>query len=102
MDTNQQIAEKIALIKASMPKVYEGIQARARVQVGVFDVVRKGLAGQANFFFAIEGRHVVGTPFVDHPIQSDVAAIMAAHPTSMVFMIRDLPAVQTPAHTEAQ
>ena len=101
MDTNQQIAEKIALIKTNMPKVYEGIQAQAKVQVGVFDAVRKALAGQANFFFAIEGRHVVGTPFVDHPIQSDVAALMAAHPASMVFMIRDLPAVQTPAPSGA-
>lgn len=97
MDTNQQIA----LIKFSMPKVYEGIQARAKVQVGVFDAVRKGLGGQANFFFAIEGRHVVGTPFVNHPIQSEVAALMAAHPTSMVFMIRDLPAVQAPARLGA-
>ena len=50
-----------------MPKTYAAIQAQATGALGreAFALVRRALKGQPNCFYAIEGGHVVGTPFVD-------------------------------------
>lgn len=90
------LAARRAAIRNKMPKVYEAIQLRAKEQgKGVFAQVTKGLRGEPNCFFAIEGVHVAGTPFVNHPIAEDVGALLASCPTVMVFMLRDV-------HTSAQ
>ncbi len=61
------VAAGLATIKASMPKTYADIQAQAAGALGreAFALVRRGLAGKANCFYAIENGHVVGTPFMD-------------------------------------
>jgi hypothetical protein len=69
--------EGIALIKAQMPKTYESIQARA-AQAGnvAYTLVRRGLRGEANCFWACERGCVVGTPFFDNEISRDIAQLM--------------------------
>lgn len=85
------LAAKRAAIRNKMPKVYEAIQRKAAEQgEAVFGLVTRALRGEPNCFFAIEGAHVAGTPFVDHPICKDVGAIMATCPTVMLCMFRDL------------
>lgn len=89
------LAAKRAAIRNKMPKVYEAIQRKAAEQgKGVFGLVTRALQGEPDYFFAIEGTHVAGTPFVDHPIRKDVGDIMASCPTVMVCMFG---AVHTPA-----
>lgn len=68
--TGQQpdpVAAGLALIKARMPKTYADIQAQAAGPLGreAFALVRRALGGKPNCFYAIEGGHVVGTPFMD-------------------------------------
>ena len=48
-----------------MPKVWEEI-GRLKVQFGsahVAECIRRGTAGEPDWFYAFEGGHVVGTPF---------------------------------------
>jgi hypothetical protein len=78
MDTQQndqsQTAGKIEEIKTLMPQVYKGIQQKA-VQIGrnAYALVRRGLAGEPNCFYAFEGGRVVGTPFNDRMTNIDIA-----------------------------
>lgn len=51
-------------IKTCMPNVYALIQAKAADMGDVaYNLVRRGLAGEAGCFYAIEGGYVVGTPY---------------------------------------
>jgi hypothetical protein len=52
------------VIKTQMPMVYGAIQDKAQ-QIGkdAFALVRKGLRGEPNTFYAFERGYVVGTPF---------------------------------------
>lgn len=79
MQTSAQLVEqRIGEIKAHMPATYLSIQERAKV-IGnqAFSLVRRGLAGQPNCFWAMEHGRVMGTPFaVGHPINADVALAM--------------------------
>ena len=94
------LAAKRAAIRNKMPKVYDAIQRKVAEQgEAVFGMVTRGLRGEPNCFFAIEGTHVAGTPFVDHAICKDVGSIMATCPTVMVCLFRE---VQTLAQTEVQ
>lgn len=73
----RQVAAKIALIKASMPKTYQAIQDRAQdLGNAAFALVRRGLKGEACCFYAMERGHVVGTPFTGHAIEPVLAAQM--------------------------
>lgn len=72
----QQVAEGLALIKGHMPQTYAAIQDRAQaVGKRVFADVRAGLRGEPGRFYAIEGGHVVGTPFGIH-VTPEIAALM--------------------------
>lgn len=66
-------------IKTSMPNVYQSIQARAESMGNdVFQLVRRGLAGQPGCFYAFEAGHVVGTPFGrEHPAMLELAQFTA-------------------------
>jgi len=77
--------EGIARIKASMPETYKSIQAKAQ-QVGkvAFALVRAGLRGKENAFWACERGHVVGTPFADHEIERDIAQLMVQFGSTFV------------------
>lgn len=69
----QDVSEKLALIRHQMPMLYEAIQAKAEV-VGnkAFELVRRGLRGEAYCFWGMEAGHVVGTPFHGHPVMDQV------------------------------
>ena len=61
---NAAVEQQIANIKANMPEVYASIQEKAKaIGKGAFAIVRRGLRGEANCFYANERGHVVGTPF---------------------------------------
>ncbi len=84
----------IELIKTRMPETYKSIQAREKgvvEEVGgkpvvmvqaygkaVYNLVRRGLRGEPNMFYAFERGHVVGTPFSLPEIARDVAQAMVS------------------------
>lgn len=80
MDTraaNQNVEHQVALIKERMPETYKAIQASAKEVGGVaYSMVRRGLRGEPDCFWAMEGGLVMGTPFRQSGIQSDAAASM--------------------------
>ncbi len=67
------VSNQVEDIKANMPAVYAAIKAKA-AQVGnvAYELVRRGLRGEAGCFWALEGGWVVGTPFCDHPVMRHV------------------------------
>lgn len=78
MDTKAPHVEAvIAQIKADMPETYKTIQDKAS-EIGriAFELVRRGLRGEPNCFYAFEAGRVVGTPFVWPQVQADVAKLM--------------------------
>lgn len=72
-----EVQQHIAEIKAHMPETYKTIQAKA-VEIGTqaFGLVRAGLRGEPNRFWAMERGWVKGTPFNALGIQDEVAAQM--------------------------
>lgn len=92
MEMNQQTAERVAQliseIKAHMPDTYAAIKARAAErQSGVYETVRRGLAGEANCFYAIEGGRVVGTPFDLPNVMPELAAQIVQFGCRFVCML---------------
>ena len=99
MDTSKTPAEVeavIAVIKSRMPETYQSIRAMASaIGKPAFGLVRAGIRGEANAFYAVEAGHVVGTPFVGKPgITADVALQMVQFGVGCLTMWGD---VQTPA-----
>lgn len=82
-----KVAEGLALIKARMPRVYAHIQEKAG-EIGnlAYALVRRGLAGQANCFYAFERGHVVGTPFSAGPLPAGVAEQMVQFDMAFVAL----------------
>lgn len=80
MDTRTakiDVTSKIEEIKQHMPETYKSIQLKAQAKGNVaFELVRRGLRGEANTFYAFEGGRVVGTPFTDAAINKDVSLYM--------------------------
>ena len=73
MTVEQQITE----IKASMPEVYRSIQEKAAaVGKPAYALVRRGLRGEANCFYAFERGRVVGTPFNQGDVMAEIAKYM--------------------------
>ena len=72
------VASGLALIKGRMPLTYAEIQRRAAGSLGraVFTLVRRALRGEPDCFYAVEGGHVVGTPFAQSDVTDDVARLM--------------------------
>lgn len=81
MDTRtakQDVGEQLAIIKQHMPNTYKDIQEKqVRAGGGVNQLVRRGVQGEPNCFWAMERGYVVGTPFSMPHIQQDVAWAMA-------------------------
>lgn len=71
--TKVDVTDKITLIKTRMPETYKAIQRRAETTAGTFEMVRRGLRGEANCFLASEGGWVMGTPFNVPGITADIA-----------------------------
>lgn len=82
-----KVAEGLALIKTQMPRVYGHIQEKAK-EIGnlAFALVRRGLAGHPNCFYAFERGHVVGTPFSHGPLPDAVAAQMVQFDMAFVAL----------------
>lgn len=80
MDTTKtpaEVEEVIGTIKTRMPEVYKAIQSKAAtLGKPAFALVRNGIKGQPNCFYAFERGHVVGTPFTLTDIARDVAQLM--------------------------
>lgn len=70
-------ADGIAIIKSHMPETYKEIQVKAKaIGNDAFVLVRRGIRGEPNCFYAFEAGHVVGTPFSEPNIRADVAMYM--------------------------
>lgn len=70
IDVSAQIEE----IKRFMPLTYAAIGAKAaRSGNEVFVWVRRSLRGEPNFFYAIEGERVMGTPFTRADVSTKLA-----------------------------
>jgi len=82
MDTrtvsDEEVQQHIAEIKAHMPETYQAIKAKAG-EIGnvAYELVRKGLRGEPNRFWAMERGWVKGAPFSLPDIEADVATAMA-------------------------
>jgi hypothetical protein len=83
--TAKEVEETIALIKAQMPETYKSIQAKADA-VGkiAFALVRRGIKGEPNCFWACERGYVVGAPFADSEIERDIAHLMVQFGSTFV------------------
>ena len=67
------VEAQIAHIRTQMPQTYRSIQAQANaIGTQAFALVRRGLRGEPNCFYAVEAGHVVGTPF-DQSVTAEVA-----------------------------
>lgn len=83
MDTSTNQASKIDVsgkieeIKTYMPETYKSIKEKSK-KIGnqAFVLVRRGLRGDANCFYAFESGRVVGTPFNLPEITAEVARWM--------------------------
>lgn len=71
------VEAKIAEIKQYMPETYKAIKERAYL-IGntAYELVRRGLRGEPNCFYAIEAGRVMGAPFSVANISDDVARRM--------------------------
>jgi len=93
MDTKEKkldVSDKINDIRRFMPETYKSIQAKAAV-IGnlAYEQVRRGLRGEANCFYALEGGRVVGTPYTLPGIQAEVAKHMVQWGCTFVCILSD-------------
>lgn len=92
MDTrtvsDSEVQQHIAEIRTHMPDTYDMIQreAQARGRM-VFGLVRAGLRGEPNRFFAMERGWVKGTPFSMPEIAADVAQGMVSYGSAHVCIL---------------
>lgn len=71
--TTEQIKADQQTIKAKMPQTYKYIQDTVtRCGADVFKNVNRGLAGEANRFYAFENEVLVGTPFTETDIMQTI------------------------------
>jgi hypothetical protein len=80
MDTTAaklKVESEIDEIKRFMPETYLSIQAKAR-EVGnqAYEWVRRGLRGEPNYFYAMEGGRVKGEPFNRSDIMPEISKYM--------------------------
>jgi len=79
MDTRNrsEVEQLVGEIRAYMPETYAAIQAKAQ-EIGkeAYALVRAGLRGEPNRFWAMEKGRVMGTPFSMPEIAADVAQTM--------------------------
>jgi hypothetical protein len=76
-DPKANIEPAIAEIKTYMPEVYKSILAKSEaIGKPAFALVRRGLRGEPNCFYAFERGRVVGTPFNQTDIMAEIARYM--------------------------
>lgn len=100
-----EVTEKLATIRQHMPETYRAIKAREkgviedhdgqRVVVvpaygtDIYALVRRGLRGEPNCFWAMERGHVMGTPFSLTDIGRDAAWSMVAWGSAHVCIFQE-------------
>lgn len=69
-----KVEKVIDSIKTHMPETYKGIQSKAAA-IGrlAYQLVRRGVSGEANCFYGWENGRVVGTPFNCPQVTGDIA-----------------------------
>lgn len=68
------VEAQIAEIKTNMPETYAAIKEKAQAFGNdVYWWVRQGLRGYPDFFYAEEGRRVIGTPFNRGDVMSELS-----------------------------
>ena len=74
MKSAAEVEVVIATIKGHMPKTYQAIKDKSdTLGKAAFALVRAGIKGEPNCFYAFEAGHVVGTPFALPDVQPLVA-----------------------------
>ena len=89
MDAKQEAESnrQIKVVKDHMPRVYQAIREAAEVRgAGFYNLVRRGMWGEPNCFYAFEGGRVVGTPF-EGPVSDEVAAQIVQFGAAFVMML---------------
>jgi hypothetical protein len=70
----EEVEAVIATIKAHMPETYQAIKDKAAtLGKAAFGMVRAGIKGEPNCFYAFEAGHVVGTRFNQPDVQAHIA-----------------------------
>ncbi|WP_156362897.1 hypothetical protein [Xylophilus sp. Leaf220] len=80
MDTRTpaiDVAAAINDIRSNMPETYQAIKAKAD-QIGseAYALVRRGIKGEPNCFYAMEGGRVVGHPFNLPGLPGNIASLV--------------------------
>lgn len=87
------VVGQLAFIKQQMPLTYQAIQRKAAEHGnGVFGLVRRGIKGQPNCFWAAERNHTVGTPFMGLANAGQLADTIRQFGCAHVCMVADLKA----------
>lgn len=78
MKSSEEIAALTAMIRERMPDTYANIKLKAAsIGNSAYELVRRGLRGEPNCFYAFERFNVVGTPFtLEHEDAVPVALYM--------------------------
>ena len=93
-DSASNVNALVQQIKSHMPNTYKTILGKAAL-IGneAFSLVRRGLRGEPNCFWAMEGGLVMGTPFNLVEVQRDIAQYMVtfgcAHVCVFQFVGKD-------------
>ncbi|WP_167008976.1 hypothetical protein [Comamonas sp. Tr-654] len=74
-------------IKAKMPEVYKTILRYAEKDKSVWGIVRMGLTGRPDYFWACEGGEVVGAPFTRFARAVEVSRLIGRMGCAHVCMI---------------
>jgi hypothetical protein len=91
--SKEQLAKEIADIKAFMPKTYAYIKERQGESMA-----KRGLRGEPNCFYAIEGGRVKGTPFSVTTAQAEMAALMVQFGVAFMCELMESKEVQHGTH----
>lgn len=77
MKTFEEVERQIVEIKTHMPAVYQSIQNKAdNIGKLAYSLVRRGVRGEPNCFYAFERGRVVGTPFAQADMPEHAAVNM--------------------------
>lgn len=90
--SQSKVAELLQVIKTRMPETYDQIRRKAQQQGDeVYGLVRRGLRGEPNCFWAMEAGYVVGTPFSqDHPMSAVIAKALVQFGCAHVCTIAEV------------
>jgi hypothetical protein len=90
--SQSKVEDLLQLIKTRMPMTYAQITRKAQEQGrGVYVLVRRGLRGEGNCFWAMEAGHVVGTPFAaSHPVSAVMAQALVQFGCAHVCTIAEV------------